>query len=685
MEPRNPRPRTRAGVLAAALACAALAACFFLPFLRYLPKDELTRTTTWSLALLFSFAGWGTMVQRLFWPGREVSLSLRAMWGASVLALFGGTLAAMSLLSRGALIAFVGAGLIVVANACVAARDELARRALVRLRATRLHPGLFAVVLFVAAGVAIHYLGGASDTTSNPYDDDIAYYPFARQLLDRGTLIDPFSFRRMSTLGGQALFHATLLVRVGVQHLNVFDRSMCILLSAGMVISHRTEGRKAPLLARVVAIVFLVLLPNTSINSASYYSGLAFFLGLYQTLELLPNDLATKPRATLQRVLPLALIGAAACTLRQNYQAAVGVVLVVAYAAAIKRSSLRPWRQRLIEPAFALGLVALFVLPWLVLLYRSNDTFLFPLLKGTFRAGVAVESQVMTVSKLLRLFVDVFLTPDPIRTLPLFMLVGFFVRERALRRPLASQWISALVSIALLCAAFSLADAGNLARYDYGFVTASVLLTWLTVAARLRRTRASFAEVAPGAILVFALLAALDGNTHRTKKMIDDRLRDTAEMLRRTVPAQLEPPIAGSYRRLQQAVPGGERILVMVDEPFWFDYRRNEVWNLDMPGSSSPRPGIPCFRGPEPVADYLQAQGIRYVTFVEPARSTFMYRRDIWFDHLYDPDEIWRIYAPYITDVIDNLVALSATRKHLHEEAGMVVLDLGDKTAPTVP
>lgn len=686
MDPRNPRPRTRAGVLAAALACAALAASFFLPFLRYLPKEELTRTTTWSLALLFSFAGWGTMVQRLFWPGREVSLSLRAMWGASVLALFGGTLAAMSLLSRGVLIAFVGAGLIVIASACVASRDELARDVVVRLRATRLHPGLFALALFVAAGVAIHYLGGASDTTSNPYDDDIAYYPFARQLLDRGTLIDPFSFRRMSTLGGQALFHATLLVRVGVQHLNVFDRSMCVLLSAGMLVSHRTEGRKAPLLARVVAIVFLVLLPNTSINSASYYSGLAFFLGLYQSLELLPDDLALQPRAAMRRVVPLALLGAATCALRQNYQAAVGVVLVVAYAFAFKHSHVRPRWRRLVEPAFGAGLLVLFLVPWFVLLYRSNDTFLFPVFKGTFRAGVAVNSQVMTPSRVLRLCVDVFLTPDPIKTLPLFMLVGLFVRERAIRRPLASQWISAFVSIALLCVAFTLSDAGNMARYDYGFATASVLLTWLTVASRLRKTRANFAEVAPAAILVFALLAALDGNTKRTKDMIDDRLRDTAEMLRRTVPAQIEPPIAGTYRRLQQAIPEGARMLVMVDEPFWFDYRRNEIWNLDMPGSSSPRPGIPCFRGPEPVADYLQAHGIRYVTFVDPARSTFMYRRDIWFDHLYDPDEIWRIYAPYITDVIDNLVALAATRKHLHEEAGMVVLDLGEKTAsPPAP
>ena len=62
-----------------------------------------------------------------------------------------------------------------------------------------------------------------------------------------------------------------------------------------------------------------------------------------------------------------------------------------------------------------------------------------------------------------------------------------------------------------------------------------------------------------------------------------------------------------------------------------------------------------------------------------PDRSAYLYRRDVWLDHLYDSEEIWRIYAPYMVDVMDNLIALAATRKHLHEEADMVVLDLEER------
>ena len=98
-----------------------------------------------------------------------------------------------------------------------------------------------------------------------------------------------------------------------------------------------------------------------------------------------------------------------------------------------------------------------------------------------------------------------------------------------------------------------------------------------------------------------------------------------------------------------------------------------------MPGSSSPAPGIPCFVGEEPVSEYLLARGIRYVAFVAPEESTFLYRIDVWEDHLYDADELWRQFAPYMVDVMENLVRLSGTRKHVAEGDGMILLDLQER------
>jgi len=664
----------------AVTACALLALCFVVPYLPGFPRDELVKTSLWGLALLGSFAGWGTLIARYCCKGERIGISLRTVWGASAFAFVGGLCAMVSGLSRVVLLVWLVVGGIILARSWLVSHERMAFETRARLRATRANVPLAAVVLFLAAAVLVHYLGGASDVSSNPYDDDVAYYPFAKQLLERGTLIDPFSFRRMSTLGGQALYHAALLLRVQVLHLNVFDRAMCLLLSVGLLASHRTGGRKAPMLARLVSISFLVVLPNTSINSASYYSGLAFFLAFLQTLERLQGDRFEAPRAAMVRLLPLALTGAALCTQRQNYQATVGLVLVFSYGLAalrLRRTSLRPV---LLEGATALVLLGLFVLPWLILLYRSNETFLFPIMKGTFRAGVEVKSRNMTPGRFIRFFADVWMQPYPIQTLPLFMLVGLAVREVSPRRPLASQWLGGFVSIVVLCQAFSLSDAGNLARYDFAFATASALLTWQSVATTAAgRPRSSpFAWAAPIALLVFALSAPLlePENRIRIKKMITARIRDTDELMRRTVPQQTEPPTAAVYRRLQNGAPAGSRLLIMLDEPYFLDYGRNEIWNLDLPATASPRPGIPCFQGPEPVAEYLRAQNIRYLAFVLPDRSAFLYPRELWFNRIYDQDELWRIYAPYIGDVLDNLVALAGTRVHVVEESGMILLDL---------
>lgn len=680
---RTPVVRTaakaRAGIAVLAALVAGLVACLVVPFLPGVPKEELVKTSLWGLAVLLSSAGWGTEIARRCWPETPAAFSLRIVWGLSAFAFVGGICAMVSGLSGPVMLAWLTAGSVLLVRHWAVVRSRIVDETRARLRAVRLNPALAAVVLFLVAVVIAHYLGGASDISSNPYDDDISYYPFAKQLLERGTLIDPFSFRRMSTLGGQALFHAVLLTRVAVLHLNVFDRGMCFVLACGLLASQRVGGRKVPILARLVTIAFLVILPNTSINSASYYSGLAFFLAFFQTLERLP-DVFAGPRGAIRRLLPLALTGAALCTLRQNYQAVVGLVLIFSYALAALRLRKHSLRPVLFEGATSIALLGVLVLPWLVLCWRSNDTFLFPLMKGTFRAGVDVQSQHMTPMRFVRFFADIWLHPDPIYTLPLFMLVGLFVREASSRRPLASQWLAGFVSIAILCKAFSLADWGNLARYDYGFATASALLTWQTVASHAsRRLRTpSLAWAAPVALLLFAMSAPLldPENRVRTKKMIAARLRDTDEMLRRSVPPQKEPPFAAAYHRLQNATPAGSRILIMVDEPYFLDYARNEIWNLDMPGTASPQPGIPCFTGAEPVADYLRSIGVRYVVFVQPESSVYLYRRDIWFDHLYDPDEIWRIYAPYMVDVMDNLVSLASTRVHLADEAGMVLLDL---------
>jgi hypothetical protein len=123
----------------------------------------------------------------------------------------------------------------------------------------------------------------------------------------------------------------------------------------------------------------------------------------------------------------------------------------------------------------------------------------------------------------------------------------------------------------------------------------------------------------------------------------------------------------------------GERIATMVDAPYQFDFARNAIFNLDMPGYSSMKPDMPYFQGPEKVAEYFLSHSIRYIVYVRPEFSHWLYQREFWFARMFNEEEIWRICAPYFVDLIDTFTSLSKTRKNLHEEAGIVVLDLATR------
>ena len=118
----------------------------------------------------------------------------------------------------------------------------------------------------------------------------------------------------------------------------------------------------------------------------------------------------------------------------------------------------------------------------------------------------------------------------------------------------------------------------------------------------------------------------------------------------------------------------------MLDEPMYLNFRRNPIQSLDIPGAFSPPPGMPFFRGGDALASYfVESQGIRYLAFVDSPFSKGLYRREIWFERLFDYEEIWRVYAPYFLNFFDNLDELKATRKILYEHDGMFLLDLASR------
>jgi hypothetical protein len=168
---------------------------------------------SWGLVILLAFTGWGSAVNRVFFPRNRVDWGQRAAWGIALSVVVGGILNLTGTVSQTSVLAWVALGVVLWfldllfhRSAVRAARGVL----LCQLRKVRL---LFAGAIAVAALSLLQYAGSISNsqsggrlepTTFNFHDDFHAYLVFPEKMLQTGSLgADPFSFTRIAaSLGG---------------------------------------------------------------------------------------------------------------------------------------------------------------------------------------------------------------------------------------------------------------------------------------------------------------------------------------------------------------------------------------------------------------------------------------------------------------------------------------------------
>jgi hypothetical protein len=640
-------------------------------------RNPLVETTIWSLVVTTSFAGWGSLVAFVVARRERVDLGLRIAWGGAAVCFVGGLLMAMALMARTMSLVLVDIGIALAIAEIFRARERLAGRLRFLTRIARRDPRVAMFAVIVGLLLVFQYLGGIADWHTNPYDDEIAYLAFVKKLLDTGTVIEPFSLRRLAALGGQTLFLDLVSLRAAPSQAHTFDRSICLLMVVLLVLGHRTRGRRAPLGISLLLIVMFLTLQNVAINTASYYSGMAFFLALFRTLTWADDRVDRDPVRT---AVPIALVSATICTLRQNYIAVPPLVLAVSYGFWLLRSSGSPLPRRLAEPIACAALSLMALVPWFVVSWQSNRTFLYPVMLGTANPAMLLEASGSTALRELRLLVRTLLAGFPIHVLSVFAVAAVLVRERGTRIPMSSLGLGSMAALAMLVHSLSQSDAETIGRYASGFVVAFALAVVLTAAsapmARLPSPELRRAQVAIGVALFAILTQIVD-----SQKMLYGAYAkhfENIESLARSAPRSdlTNPPEVGRYIALQTKIPAGAAMAVMLDEPYLLDFARNPIWNLDMPGYSSLPPGLPYFEGPERVEEYFKGLGVRYLAFVRPGFSRYHYRREYWMTMLVDDTETWRAHGPYLIDFYDNLVRLEAKHGSLSEDETLAVVDL---------
>ena len=636
---------------------------------------RLQRGASWGILVLAGMAGWGCLVERIAFPQRVADLGLRLIWGFGALIAVGGVLCTVSAATMPVLRALVLVG----AAGWVLERLLSARRGVYTpdgLVSSGWPPGALLGLAALLVLAFTYFLAGASGSTLNFNDDQNAYLVFPRELLATGTFLEPFSLRRLTALGGHSFLQGlSVAAAASPLQISMFDLGLSLFITIALVL-----GAPDPRTPRSMKILWLmpvmlmVGLPNVRANSASEMSGVAIFVGLYRTASW--KGFTERPLAG---AVVLGMLAAAACTLRQSYLVPVAVFLVVFYLP-IFISALRtdgPERARKLAAVGACaGATVFFLIPWAVFSYRSHGTFLFPLMTGNYRNDYVAMKTHSPLHERIRFFWLNICHCSPIRSIPFFLLAGALIPSRKTRGALPALLWATIIGFVTVIYSLPMSDEKNNARYYFGFAVAAVVAVMLGAFSALPRRRSVPLRAQHMLPVVFAAAAIVAHIQEMRDVLYHDYLKFADVITNAHGAGTSLIPHDETYRALQATVPPGAKFLVMLDEPFWLNFRRNRIDIVDLPGATSPPPGMPL-EDDEKLATYLHNLGYRYAAFVRPASSRSLYKRTLWTRNLTAGElPIWKQSAPFYLKMFDRWDGLALTRAHLYDDGAMVALDL---------
>lgn len=624
----------------------------------------------WSIVIFVSFLGYGEALRRVLRRPEfdDLGWGLTAAWGMAVTLTLGGVLMVFHLAVAPILTVVVGLG------AVLAVVHGMTRLLQGNLTLSALRISLPDLVLYLLATIAFAS-SIAWPNQIDPNDDLICYLMLPVKLLFTGTLIEPFSFQRAGTFGGQAILQALVMIVGAERNGHVPDRGMAMLMIFGMLV-HATRGLKGQYaVARFLLLFAFWFVPVPRISTNGAMTGGAMLLGMLMTFE---RSFTVKARDWISFV-PAGLLLAGACSIRPTFAVAAACLL----AALALRDLLAAFRSKsgqpgVLTPYFKTAIVALTVLiPFMVVLYASNGTPMVPPISGY----VSKAYQTYSFNEPLRDAAGAlafFAAPEALSIVALFAVAALF----PVKPGTAFILCGTLLASGVILHRFSALAFLDLYRYLYPIVVPLAL--WMLTAvlkhpaseetpthSTVEALRPSVAAVTAALLVFMVVNAASGGNELRAQITgLPDQIKEVKPFF--------DPNLRKAYADLQQRVPAGEPILTMVDASFWFDFKRNNVFSINAVGGSSPPPGLPFEKGPEAVAAYLKGLGIRYVIAVDFNNAVLLYTRKLWNEST-RPEWIYTsIWKPHFNDFMDNIDALAARDGGLVATAGNArLIDLG--------
>lgn len=641
----------------------------------------------YGIFLLLSLIGWGKVLNDILFPDRQIDWGQRAAWGLAFSAIVGGVLNATWTISPIAILIFLGLGLVYCLVDLANRRQLIISNFSELFQECRKDRIILAGIALVSFLILIQYAGwvytGRINTAGMVYadgfntsDDYHAYLVFPHKMLQLGSIgPDPFSERRIVSLGGQSFLHTLILSGLSDPNFNLIDPALPLIITVGLIVGFFQEN-KAPTKRIIFTLLFLLLIPLPKANTTSILLPVALFVSWFRTLD--SREIERSPWEANACI--VALIIAAICTLKSSLIPACVFLFAASYICYFLSSHSK--QKVILEFAMATVLIGLFLLPWMISMYQSSGTLLYPLLGKGYHAsayGITFKSNsglLGTAKSALAAFRGIYI-------LILILLGCLSLNVRPLKfgnlpeeREFSNRQAVLSVTVAAGLATVAvgvLTENADPFRYSFSHLFPAILIlimVAMTDTGALNKNKAAnFFLVA-----VFCAGLAISYDWDITKNTYSAYLKNIQFGL--TNPSLVTAKQKSQYAALQQSIPQGETVLTRLDAPFILDFKRNQIFLADWPFGASLPPGMPAFKGAEALAKYLGEKSIRYLAY-----SSWSLNHPADVDTSGPGLSSWfRLQSQLSHDFRDSVRQLAKTRKKLYEDGENFVLDLGAKS-----
>jgi hypothetical protein len=499
----------------------------------------------------------------------------------------------------------------------------------------------------------------------DPNDDWIAYLAFPEKILQTGTLIEPFSQRRITSLCGQSVLLAQIMIVAEPESAHLLDRGFGAILLFGILVEATQKTAPGWQWLRALFILAAVTVSVPRINTSSTVIGVCLMFGVLFSIS---KVLDTKDPSWKIWVLP-ALILAGASSLRSTYALTCGGALAIYFFWRTMTLKPKVWVQQ-IQPLFKIGIFTfLFLSPLMTVSWESSLTPIYPLFNGNLVPHLQFAHSGLSFFEDAKIALSYFLMPQMMAFLIILNLV-FCIDLK--KRLVSIAMVFTTIVIGFLVAFNTTGNAASWTMDFYRLVFPIFMTTclWLIVKCIESSDTKRFLGcqfMACVGLLVFFWPQAEATSQELQVQMEVLKLQEHGFKFKSS---NFQP----HYQELQDMVPAGEKIFAVVDAPYLLNYSRNPIWNVDNIACASPRPGMPFNKGAPALEEYLRNLGIKYLLVVDFDEAVFLYNRQVMEDH---PRPEFRTFSKkYIVDFLNNIDAL-AEKKIISKNTNTRLIKIG--------